>query len=176
MGKWGWGETLGLLGIVIAIAAFAEPEVRCMVGLQSESCPSNNKSKKKSDNNPVSPTPISTTAVSPTPTATRTPNVGNKYAAIAYSLSTGATGYGKDYATQGAAKRAALRLCESYSGAGDCKLVVSAKNSCAVLATASNRAYGWARNTSLLLAQQNALGQCNARGSNCKLRHSICPS
>ncbi|MDJ0796337.1 MAG: DUF4189 domain-containing protein [Calothrix sp. MO_167.B12] len=183
MGKWGWGETLGLLSIVIAIAAFAEPEVRCMIGLQSQLCSSNNsKSEEKPDNSsktptPVSPRPISTTPASPTPTATRHSKVGNKYAAIAYSLSTGASGYGRNYTTQTAAERRAVQECEKYSsGAGDCKSVVSARNSCAALATASDRAYGWARNTSTLLAQQNALRQCTARGPNCKLRHSICSS
>lgn len=169
MSKWGWGETLGLIGIVIAIAAFAEPEVRCMVGLGSESCPPNT---PKNDQ----PTPVVSPPVSPNPTTTRFPNTSGKYAAIAYSVSTDSSGYAHNYTTLEAAQRRALRECESRSGAGDCQSVVSARNSCAALATASNRAFGWAHNNNLFLAQQNALQQCIIRGSNCEVRHSICSS
>lgn len=174
MSKWGWGETLALVGIAIAIAAFVEPEVRCMVGLKSESCSLNqDKTQEKANNQPETPTE---TPISPKPIPTISSTVSDKHVAIAYSLSTGATGYGQNYATSEAAERRALRECENYSGSGDCKLVVSAKNSCAVIATASNRAYGWARNVNLSLAKQNALRQCVARGLGCQIRHTICSS
>lgn len=47
MSKWGWGETIGLIGLLVTITAFATPEVRCIVGLQSESCPSKDSEAKK---------------------------------------------------------------------------------------------------------------------------------
>ncbi len=36
--KLGLGEIIGLIGVLVAIIAFATPEVRCFVGLKSESC------------------------------------------------------------------------------------------------------------------------------------------
>ena len=38
MSKWGWGETIALLSLIIAIATFVTPEIRCALGLPSESC------------------------------------------------------------------------------------------------------------------------------------------
>ena len=70
----------------------------------------------------------------------------------------------------------ALQECENRSGTGDCQSVVSTNNSCAVLATASNRAFGWAQNNDLSLAKMNALQQCSIRGPYCQVRHSVCSS
>jgi serine/threonine-protein kinase len=97
------------------------------------------------------------------------------YGAISYSTSTGATGWSKDYANQGAAERRANTECERYSGSQDCKTVVWVRNACAVLATADNRAYGWAWNVNQTTATQRALEECSQRGSTCKVRHIICP-
>ncbi len=98
------------------------------------------------------------------------------YVAIAYSRSTGSTGYGKNYATRAAASRAALRQCRRYAGTTDCRVVVTGRNTCAAFASASNRASGWARNTSYWRAQVNALVQCSKNGRYCKIRHAICAS
>ncbi|MDJ0674614.1 MAG: DUF4189 domain-containing protein [Calothrix sp. MO_167.B42] len=95
------------------------------------------------------------------------------YVAIAYSRSTGSTGYGKNYATRTAASRAALRQCRRYSGTTDCRVVITGRNTCVALASASNRASGWARNT-YWKAQVNALVQCSKNGRYCKIRHAIC--
>ena len=97
------------------------------------------------------------------------------YVAIAYSRSTGSTGYGKNYATRTAASRAALRQCRRYSGTNDCRVMITGRNTCVALASASNRAFGWARNT-YWKAQVNALVRCSKNGRYCKIRHTICAS
>ncbi len=48
-GNWGWAEIIGLLSLLVAIIAFATPEVRCILGLRSEACP------PKLDSEPTSP-------------------------------------------------------------------------------------------------------------------------
>ncbi len=98
----------------------------------------------------------------------------SSYGAVAYSTSTGATGWSRHYATRSAAERRAKRECERYSGSGDCRAVVWVRNACAALATASNRAYGWAWNTNRYTARRRALYQCRLRGRRCKIRHVVC--
>ncbi|MDJ0678137.1 MAG: DUF4189 domain-containing protein [Calothrix sp. MO_167.B42] len=97
------------------------------------------------------------------------------YGSIAYSTSTGAMGWSTNYGTRTAAERRARRECERYAGSGDCKPVVWVRNACAALATANNRAYGWAWNTRRYLATQRALEECSKRGGSCKIRRVICP-
>lgn len=97
------------------------------------------------------------------------------YGSIAYSTSTGAMGWSTNYRTRTAAERRARRECERYSGSGDCKPVVWVRNACAALATASNRAYGWAWNTRRDRAVQRSLVECSKRGRSCKVRRVICP-
>ena len=99
----------------------------------------------------------------------------SKYGSIAYSESTGATAWSTNYSTRGAAERRATRECESYVGSGDCKPIVWVRNACAALATADNRAHGWAWNTRRDLATQRALEECSKRGGSCRIRHVICP-
>lgn len=96
------------------------------------------------------------------------------YASIAYSTSTGAMGWAKNYATRRAAERRATQECESYSGSGDCRAVVWVRNACAALATARNRSYGWAWNTNRYKARRRALHECGKRGRFCKVRRVIC--
>ena len=98
----------------------------------------------------------------------------DNYVAIAYSRSTGASGYSRNYATRTAASRAARTECRRYSGTNDCRTLVTGRNTCVAFARARNRGYGWARNTSNLRAQVNAMVECSKNGRYCKVIHAVC--
>lgn len=98
----------------------------------------------------------------------------DNYGALAFSKSTGASAYSRNYATRAAASRAARTECKRYSGTNDCITVVTGRNTCLAIASASNRAYGWSRNTSLSKAQVIALENCSKNGRYCKIRHAVC--
>ncbi len=99
----------------------------------------------------------------------------SSYGSIAYSKSTGVTGWSTNYSTRSNAERIATRKCENYAGSGDCQPIVWVRNACAALATADNRAYGWAWNNRRDLAMSRALEECSKRGGSCKIRHVVCP-
>ena len=96
------------------------------------------------------------------------------YAAIAISQQTGATGWSRAYATQVASERAALRQCESFAGTGDCVVAVWVRNACASLAVGLDNAYGWAWNSSVSIAQTDALTSCSEVTTRCKIRETVC--
>jgi hypothetical protein len=95
-----------------------------------------------------------------------------RYGAIAYSPATGAHGWAYSHPSRRSAGRRALRGCRQY--AGDCRVVVWTRNTCAALAIGRGNAAGWAWNTSLRRAQRNALRQCRARAGGCVVRRWIC--
>lgn len=101
---------------------------------------------------------------------------GNNYGAIAYSSATGSHGYSLDYSTGQAAKNAALRYCENYSGTGDCQSLVVFKNGCGALAQTPNNSAGsgWGGNRST--AESFALQSCSQFGPNCKITRWVCTS
>ena len=104
----------------------------------------------------------------------KTALAGDNYVAIAYSQSTGASAYSRNYATRTATSRAARTECKRYAGTDDCQTLVTGRNTCVAFAKASNRGYGWARNSSNLRAQVNALVECSKNGRYCKVIHAVC--
>jgi hypothetical protein len=86
------------------------------------------------------------------------------YGAIARSQSTGSHGYSYDYATRNAAETRALRECESYSGTGDCQVLVWFSNGCGALAEANNGAAGSGWGTDVDLAEYYAMESCQEYG------------
>lgn len=76
----------------------------------------------------------------------------DQWGAIALSRSTGRTAYTWDYATAGAATRAAVAKC----GVADCRAVVQVANGCAALAQAPSYALGWGYGASRTTAERQA--------------------
>jgi hypothetical protein len=83
------------------------------------------------------------------------------WAAIAFSVRTGAIAYAVDRPSATAASDAAEHRC----GAADCRAVVHVTNGCAAVAQAPNRAWGWAYGGSLRDAERAAVRATPGRGA-----------
>jgi len=96
----------------------------------------------------------------------------DRYGAIAYSRRTGHYGYADNSGSREGAERRALERCE----ARDCKVEVWFRNSCAALATGEGGLiYGWAHDTSLREAKENATEHCRTEGGHhCRVLISAC--
>src|SRR5205807_10452956 len=90
---------------------------------------------------------------------------GDKYAAIAYSPSSGAYGYSVGFATRTGAEKEALAQCKG----DDAQVLVWARNGWCCLAVGDDNAYGysWADNEDY--AKKLALSECRKQTSNCKV-------
>ncbi|MGO9121500.1 MAG: DUF4189 domain-containing protein [Desulfomonilaceae bacterium] len=95
-------------------------------------------------------------------------NAQDYYGAIAFSKSTGQSGYSYDYSSRDDAEQAALNNC----GENDCEIQVWFENSCAALAQGDDGAlgYSWAANNRSS-AESRALSEC---GSNCEVLAWAC--
>jgi serine/threonine-protein kinase len=92
------------------------------------------------------------------------------FAAFAFASETGAMGWSaSDNASQGDAEDGALSEC----GPG-CEIVLWFKNACGAIATAPNHAYGTAWRNTREDAEEAAMHNCDARASNCRIRHWLC--
>ncbi len=98
------------------------------------------------------------------------------YGAMAYSVSTGSHGYSYDYATPQQATNVAIRFCEQYAQAGDCKSLVVFKNGCGALARASDYSAGSGWGANRAAAESYALQSCQRYGPNCKVIRWVCTS
>jgi serine/threonine-protein kinase len=97
------------------------------------------------------------------------------YGAIARSPMTGSHGYAYDYATRDAAETRALRECESYSGAGDCQVLVWFANACGALAEGSNGAAGTGWGADVSTAEYYAIETCKDYGGTyCQVTRWVC--
>jgi serine/threonine-protein kinase len=94
----------------------------------------------------------------------------DRYAAIAYSPSTGKYGYSYSYGSRCVAERAALDRCRT----ADASVVVWTRNAWCVLALGDDVGeYGWAWSTSLSCAKSRALAECRNRTTNCYIAVSV---
>jgi hypothetical protein len=95
-----------------------------------------------------------------------------RYGAIAYSRRTGHYGYWKGANSRAAAERRALDACVGR----DCRIEVWFRNSCGALATAEGgQIVGWAHDTSLEEAQEQAVRNCRHEGGRrCRVLISAC--
>jgi serine/threonine-protein kinase len=92
-------------------------------------------------------------------------HAADKYAAIAYSPSTGAFGYSYNFATRTSAEKVALAECKG----DDAQVLVWARNGWCCLAVGDDNAYGysWADNEDY--AKKLALSECKKQADNCKI-------
>ena len=91
--------------------------------------------------------------------------------AIAFSQTTGASGWSKNFDSKNAASNAALGYCN----ADDCKVVYNFTNSCAALAAGTDGGYGVDWDVKLKRAERKALKACqNYSGGGCQIVVSAC--
>lgn len=91
--------------------------------------------------------------------------------AIAFSQTTGASGWSKNYDSKNAASNAAL----SYCNADDCKVVYNFTNSCAALAAGTDGGYGVDWDVKINRAERKALKACaNYSSGGCQIVLSAC--
>jgi serine/threonine-protein kinase len=97
------------------------------------------------------------------------------YGAIARSSTVGSHGYAYDYATREAAETRALRECESYSGSGDCEVLVWFANGCGALAEGNNGAAGTGWGAERETAEYYAIETCEHHGGDsCNVIRWVC--
>lgn len=94
------------------------------------------------------------------------------YGAIAFSQSTGASGWSKNYDNKRSASRAALGYCAD--SANDCKVVYNFTNSCAALAAGPDGGYGTDWDVKQRRAEKKAIAACNQYSSGCRIVVSAC--
>ncbi|MEE4355618.1 MAG: DUF4189 domain-containing protein [Desulfococcaceae bacterium] len=97
----------------------------------------------------------------------------DRYAAIAYSPSTGAYGSSYDYPSRAAAEQKAFQTC-ARSGARDCRIAVWVRNGCAALAVGSGGGYGAGTGSNKGAAQNQAIGICSRYTRNCGIKTWTC--
>jgi len=97
------------------------------------------------------------------------------YGAISRSSSTQDKGYSWNYRTRAAAENRALSECESISGAGDCEVMVWARDACMSIAEGTNGAAGTAWSTDEYSAERTARKVCrDYDGIDCSVTRTIC--
>ncbi|MCP2277603.1 DUF4189 domain-containing protein [Nocardia amikacinitolerans] len=92
----------------------------------------------------------------------------DKWGAIAYSPSTGATGGARNYSTKARAERAAVDTCDK----SDCRVMLNFVNKCGAVARASDNSWSWGRGPTRADATANAIGA--ATGRNPQIKQSVC--
>lgn len=93
------------------------------------------------------------------------------FGAIAYSPTTRAHGWAKDYQSRDGAEKAALASCAKY--ATDCKAVLWFKNACGALATGPKGA-GWAWDVRQAGADRGAINACAKHSTACTVKQRVC--
>ena len=96
------------------------------------------------------------------------------YGAFAFSQNTGASGWSKNYGSQGEAEGAALQVCFQTRGATDCKVSYSFVNSCAALAVGGDNGWGADWGANLQAAENKAMHVCSGYSYNCRVLTSQC--
>jgi hypothetical protein len=97
------------------------------------------------------------------------------YGAIARSPTTEDKGYSWNYRTRAAAENRAISECESASDAGDCEVLIWARNACMSIAESKNGAAGTAWSTDEYEAESSAREVCRDYGGrNCTITRTIC--
>jgi hypothetical protein len=91
------------------------------------------------------------------------------FAAISYNKETGLYGFSKGYSSRDGAEERAAQEC----GPG-CETIMWARDACASLATARNRAYGTGSDTDRESADQTAMNVCSEYADDCSIVVEVC--
>lgn len=102
-------------------------------------------------------------------------NMPRQYGAIAYSPSTGKTGYSIDFTKRQGALRRAITECRAAAKSDDCRVEVWFHDRCAALAVGAGDIRGSAHAVRLRHARRLALGYCQELNkTECKIDVEIC--
>lgn len=82
------------------------------------------------------------------------------HGAIAYSVSTGTSGFSKQYESRVQAKQRALQECSKYAGVGDCQVVSWFAGWCGALARSADGTWAASDGLSRSQARTNAVSEC----------------
>ena len=94
------------------------------------------------------------------------------HGAIAFSQTTGATGWSYDFGTRGAAENRAIQECSKHGGG--CRVATWFKNGCGALAIGDGNAYGGSWGRTRFEAESKALKLCSAEARNCAIKRWVC--
>lgn len=94
------------------------------------------------------------------------------YGAIAFSVSTGASGWSNNFSSVSEAQSAAVNSCDKP----DCQVVVWFKNNCGALAVGKDNCWGTGWADSRAEAERLALKTCGNYGDNCRVECWSCNS
>ncbi|NJK30706.1 MAG: DUF4189 domain-containing protein [Acaryochloris sp. SU_5_25] len=139
----------------------------------TETIPSVSPNVSPSPDIAVTPSPTIPIVSSPDPSPSPTPNALPEFAAIAYSVPTGAYGYGYRYPNRADAEARALQECNLR--ASDCQALFWFQNACGSLARATSGAYGWAWDEQIKTAESESLRLCKSYGgTDCQVLLRLC--
>lgn len=98
--------------------------------------------------------------------------LADEHGSIAYSPSTGSSGWSYDLPTQAAADNDALAKCRKF--ANDCVVATWFHDACGALAVGNGNAYGadWGNNRAA--AERKAVLQCSKNGQGCAVKRWVC--
>lgn len=97
--------------------------------------------------------------------------LADSYGALAYSPSTGASGWSHSYSTRSAAEASALRGCAPY--ARDCRVAIWFVNACGAIATGPDGwGSGWGNTRTR--AEYEAMQVCNRHSRGCEIMRWQC--
>ena len=95
------------------------------------------------------------------------------YGALAISTTTGAFGYGYNYANEAQARDRAMSECRKH--AQDCRVYATFQRQCISIARAANNAFGWALGYPEDERPERALNSCASQnGDACKIVTQFC--
>jgi hypothetical protein len=94
----------------------------------------------------------------------------DEWGSIAFSPSTGATGYSYNYDT----RRVAGEWAMSYCDARDCRIVVNFQNACGAVAVGRNGGWGADWGPTRSSAEANAIAVCQSHDGGCRTKRWVC--
>ena len=95
------------------------------------------------------------------------PALADTYGAIAYSPSSGATGWSYAYNSRGDAETVARRNCDD--SANDCRIAIWFRNGCGAVAVGYRGGWGSGWGYDRREAQRQAIGSCSRQTSSCRV-------
>jgi len=95
------------------------------------------------------------------------PALADSYGAIAYSPSTGATGWSYAYNSRGDAETVARRNCDS--SANDCRVAIWFRDACGAVAVGNRGGWGSGWGGDGREAQRKAINSCSQNTGGCRI-------
>jgi hypothetical protein len=95
-----------------------------------------------------------------------------EWGSIAFSPSTGTTGYSYNYDTRSTAGAWAMSYCDD--SANDCRIVVNFQNACGAVAVGRRGGWGADWGPTRRSAEANAIAVCQSHDGGCRTKRWVC--